>query len=98
MLTRRRGRRWQKRFSRFRVWPSAISIDNQRCKFVVSVPVWAGGVRRFTDADEAKGSPLAEAIFAIPGLAVSDLDRQPTLQVCRERPGVGWWSTPIHGC
>src|SRR6266404_614990 len=77
---------------------TAEPIDNQRCKFVVSVPVWAGGVRRFTDADEAKGSPLAEAIFAIPGLAVSDLDRQPTLQVCRERPGVGWWSTPIHGC
>src|SRR5467141_4662356 len=52
---------------------TAEPIDNQRCKFVVSVPVWAGGVRRFTDADEAKGSPLAEAIFAIPGLAVSEL-------------------------
>jgi len=52
---------------------TAEPIDNQRCKFVVSVPVWAGGVRRFTGADEAKGSPLAEAIFAIPGLAVSEL-------------------------
>src|SRR6266699_1213130 len=51
---------------------TAEPIDNQRCKFVVSVPVWAG-VRRFTGADEAKGSPLAEAIFAIPGLAVSEL-------------------------
>jgi Fe-S cluster biogenesis protein NfuA len=52
---------------------TAEPIDNQRCKFVVSVPVLAGGVRRFTGLDEAKGSPLAEAIFAIPGLAVSEL-------------------------
>jgi Fe-S cluster biogenesis protein NfuA len=52
---------------------TAEPIDNQRCKFVVSVPVLAGGVRRFTGADEANGSPLAEAIFAIPGLAVSEL-------------------------
>jgi NFU1 iron-sulfur cluster scaffold homolog, mitochondrial len=52
---------------------TAEPIDNQRCKFVVSVPVLAGGVRRFTGADEAKGSPLAEAIFAIPDLAVSEL-------------------------
>jgi NFU1 iron-sulfur cluster scaffold homolog, mitochondrial len=52
---------------------TAEPIDDQRCKFVVSVPVLAGGVRRFTGADEAKGSPLAEAIFAIPGVAVSEL-------------------------
>ena len=52
---------------------TAEPIDNQRCKFVVSEPVLAGGVRRFAGADEAKGSPLAEAIFAIPGLGVSEL-------------------------
>src|SRR2546422_7261825 len=52
---------------------TAEPIDNQRCKFVVSVPVLAGGVRRFSTPDEAKGSPLAEAIFAIPGLTVSEL-------------------------
>ena len=52
---------------------AAEPIDNQRCKFVLSVPVLAGGVRRFTAPDEATGSPLAEAIFAIPGLAVSEL-------------------------
>ena len=49
---------------------TAEPIDNQRCKFVVSVPVLTGGVRRFTGADEAKGSPLAEAI---PGLVVGEL-------------------------
>ena len=52
---------------------TAEPIDNQRCKFVLNVPVLAGGVRRFTAPDDAKGSPLAEAIFAIPGLAISEL-------------------------
>jgi NFU1 iron-sulfur cluster scaffold homolog, mitochondrial len=52
---------------------TAEPIDNQRCKFVVNEPVFEGGVRRFAGAAEAKGSPLAEAIFAIPGLAVSEL-------------------------
>jgi Fe-S cluster biogenesis protein NfuA len=52
---------------------TAEPIDDQRCKFVVSIPVLAGGVRRFTAPADAKGSPLAEAIFGIPGLAVSEL-------------------------
>lgn len=52
---------------------TAEPIDDQRCKFVVSVPVLAGGVRRFAGADDARGSPLAEAIFAIPGLGASEL-------------------------
>ena len=52
---------------------TAEPIDNNRCKFVVSVPVLAGGVRRFSAPDEAAGSPLAEAIFAIPGLDASEL-------------------------
>ena len=52
---------------------TAEPIDDQRCKFVVSVPVLAGGVRRFTSAADATGSPLAEAIFAVPGLAASEL-------------------------
>jgi len=52
---------------------TAEPIDNQRCKFMVSVPVLAGSVRRFAAPGEATGSPLAEAIFAIPGLSVSEL-------------------------
>ena len=52
---------------------TAEPIDNQRCKFVLSVPAFEGGVRRFASSDDAKGSPLAEAIFAIPGLSVSEL-------------------------
>jgi len=52
---------------------TAEPIDTHRCKFVVSEPVLAGGVRRFAGADDAKGSPLAEAIFAIPGLDATEL-------------------------
>jgi Fe-S cluster biogenesis protein NfuA len=52
---------------------TAEPIDEHRCKFVVSRPLHAGGVRRFTAADDAKGSPLAEAIYAIPGLSVNEL-------------------------
>ena len=52
---------------------TAEPIDNHRCKFMVSEPVLAGGVRRFSSAEEAKGSPLAEAIFAIPGLGTNEL-------------------------
>ena len=52
---------------------TAEPIDNQRCKFMVSEPVLPGGVRRFSGAADAKGSPLAEAIFAIPGLDVNEL-------------------------
>src|SRR5216684_4024113 len=47
---------------------TAEPIDGGRCKFVVSEPLHAGGVRRFASVDEASGSPLAEAIFAIPGV------------------------------
>src|SRR6266550_2222087 len=52
---------------------TAEPIDNQRCKFIVSQPVFAGGVRRFSEPAEAQGSPLAKAIFAIPGLVVGEL-------------------------
>jgi len=48
---------------------TAEPVDEDRCKFIVSQPLHAAGVRRFGSAAEAKGSPLAEAIFAIPGIA-----------------------------
>ena len=52
---------------------TAEPVDNHRCKFVVSEPLHAAGVRRFASADEAKGSPLAEAIFAIPAGGVTEV-------------------------
>lgn len=58
--------------------PASISItaepiDDDRCKFVVGEPVHPGGVRRFASAAEARGSPLAEGIFAIPGAGVTEV-------------------------
>lgn len=52
---------------------TAEPIDNGRCKFLVSEALHAGGVRRFASRDEARGSPLAEAIFAIPGADVAEV-------------------------
>jgi Fe-S cluster biogenesis protein NfuA len=52
---------------------TAEPVDTQRCKFVVGVPVYPGGLRRFTSAAEAKGSPLAEHLFAIPGAGVTEV-------------------------
>src|SRR2546430_13184457 len=51
---------------------TAEPIDTGRCKFVVSEPVHPGGVRRFASPDDASGSALAEAIFAIPGADVAE--------------------------
>ncbi|HEY2804638.1 MAG TPA: NifU family protein [Gemmatimonadales bacterium] len=45
---------------------SAEPVDNHRCKFTVSVPILSGGARHFASAAEAAGSPLAEALLAIP--------------------------------
>src|SRR6266511_874628 len=52
---------------------TAEPIDNHRCKFVVSQPLHAAGVRRFASAQDARGSPLAEAIFAIPAGGVTEV-------------------------
>lgn len=51
---------------------TAEPVDNQRCKFVVSQLVHPG-LRRFASREEAAGSPLAEAIFDLPGLGVTEL-------------------------
>src|SRR5262245_24252487 len=47
---------------------TAEPVDQQRCKFLVDRPV-AVGLRRFASPEEGVGSPLAEALFAIPGIS-----------------------------
>ncbi len=47
---------------------TAEPVDASRCKFVVSVPVLEAGARRFGSRAEAADSPLAVALFAIPGV------------------------------
>ena len=46
---------------------TAEPVDQGRCKFLVDRPVTAG-LRRFVSPEDAAGSPLAEALFAIPGI------------------------------
>ena len=47
---------------------TAEPVDQQRCKFLVDRPVYQG-VRRFASRTEARGSPLAEALYGIPGVS-----------------------------
>src|SRR5207237_8949930 len=69
---------------------TAEPIDTGRCKFVVSEPVHAGGVRRFASPDEASGSPLAEAIFALPGADVAEVIVSGNLVTVVKRSPVPW--------
>jgi len=46
---------------------TAEPVDQERCKFQVDRPVYAG-LRRFASREDAAGSPLAEALYAIPGV------------------------------
>ena len=73
---------------------TAEPIDNGRCKFLVSEPLLAGGVRRFASPDEARGSPLAEAIFAIPGADVSEVNVSGNLVTVVKRSSAAW---PVVG-
>jgi Fe-S cluster biogenesis protein NfuA len=52
---------------------TAEPVDEASCKFVVSEPLYAGGIRRFTSREEAVGSPLAEQLFAIPDAGVREV-------------------------
>jgi Fe-S cluster biogenesis protein NfuA len=69
---------------------TAEPIDAGRCKFLVSEPVHAGGVRRFTSAEDARGSPLAEAIFAIPGGEVGEVIVSGNLVTVAKRGAASW--------
>src|SRR2546425_10286041 len=69
---------------------TAEPIDTPRCKFVVSEPVLAGGVRRFAGGGDAKGSPLAVAIFAIPGLDASELIVSGNIMTGVEQANAPW--------
>src|SRR5437879_13564690 len=69
---------------------TAEPIDTARCKFLVSAPVHASGVRRFSGAEEAKGSPLVEAIFAIPGAEVTAVIVSGNLVTVVKRSAAPW--------
>jgi Fe-S cluster biogenesis protein NfuA len=47
----------------------ALPLDQERCRFTVDRPLLEGRAVHFGDAARAQGSPLAEALFAIPDIA-----------------------------
>jgi len=69
---------------------TAEPIDNGRCKFLVSEPLHDGGVRRFASPQEASGSPLVEAIFAIPGAEVAEVIVSGNLVTVVKRSAAPW--------
>jgi Fe-S cluster biogenesis protein NfuA len=69
---------------------TAEPIDNDRCKFLVSQPVHAGGVRRFASAAEAAASPLAAAIFAIPAAGIAEVIVSGNLVTVVKRSPTPW--------
>ena len=73
---------------------TAEPVDDHRCKFVVGRLVLPGALRRFTSADDAKGSPLAEAIYAIPGADVSEVIVSGNLVTVAKRGDAPW---PVVG-
>jgi NFU1 iron-sulfur cluster scaffold homolog, mitochondrial len=73
---------------------TAEPIDNGRCKFLVSEALHAAGVRRFASVEEARGSPLAEAIFAIPGADVAEVIVSGNLVTVVKRNPAPW---PVVG-
>jgi Fe-S cluster biogenesis protein NfuA len=60
----------------------------------VSEALHAGGARRFASAEEAQGSPLAEAIFAIPGAEVAEVIVSGNLVTVVKRSPAAW---PVVG-
>jgi Fe-S cluster biogenesis protein NfuA len=45
-----------------------LQHDKSSCRFIVEKPLLPKGFARFRDKDRAKGSPLAECLFAIEGV------------------------------
>ena len=47
----------------------ALPLDAQRCRFTLDRPLLERGALFFASAEQAKGSPLAEALFALGDVA-----------------------------
>src|ERR1051326_4070112 len=73
-----------------------LQHDKSSCRFTVEKPVLPDGFARFRDKDRAKGSPLAERLFAIEGV-VGVLLQHNEVVVTSQTP-VDWRKTgPLVG-
>ena len=48
---------------------TAEPVDQNRCKFILSRAVHEPGVQKYTSAEEAAESPVAEAVLEVPGIS-----------------------------
>jgi len=64
----------------------ALPLDAQRCRFTVDRPVLERGALFFGSTERAKGSPLAEALFALGDVAGVLIARE-TITVTRSDSG-----------
>ncbi len=62
--------------------------DPDTCQFIVSRPLHPGGPFFFGNKERAAGSPLAERLFALPGVA-NVLIAENVVTICKE-PTVSW--------
>jgi Fe-S cluster biogenesis protein NfuA len=62
--------------------------DPDTCKFIVSRPLHPGGPFFFGNKERATGSPLAERLFALPGVA-NVLIVESVVTLCKE-PAASW--------
>src|SRR5207247_10222719 len=69
---------------------TAGPIDGSCWKFMVSQPSHAAGVRRFAPPAEAQDSPLAAAIFAIPGAEIGEVIVSGNLVTVVKRGATPW--------
>lgn len=73
-----------------------LQHDKTSCRFIVERPLLPKGFVRFRDAAGAKGSPLAEVLFAVPGV-VGVMIQHNEVTVTSEAP-VDWRkSGPLVG-
>src|SRR5262245_20478642 len=66
----------------------ALPIDQERCRFTVDRPLLPGRAVYFADATRAQGSPLAEALFALPDVTAITIAGD---TVTLTRRGFGEW-------
>ena len=66
----------------------ALPLDAQRCRFTVDRPLLERGAVHFGSAAKAQGSPLAEALFALPEVSTLLVTRE---SVTVTRSGYGEW-------
>jgi Fe-S cluster biogenesis protein NfuA len=64
----------------------ALPLDAQRCRFTLDRPILENRAVYFPAVGKAQGSPLAEALFALPGVA-RVLISHDTVTVTRTGPG-----------